>query len=163
MKLNNKGFTLVELLATISLIAILSGVAISAVSRYQEKSRKETYKAMESSAFTAAQNYIQETGIVIPSDGTEKVISISELVDKGYLEPLQDPSDNSKNCHTGSEVRITKEKGSNGKLDKYTYLVIIKCKNYESSRPGYNEEYYGDGEFNNGEFNETLKGVYYYS
>lgn len=163
MKINNKGFTLIEVLAAISLLAILTGVAVSAVSRYQERSYKKTYRAMETSAFTAAQNYIQETGVVIPSDGTAKVITITELVNKGYLQPLQDPTDKSKTCHSGSEVRITKEKGSNGKLDKYTYLVIIKCKKYESSHPGYNGEYYGDGEFNGGEFYDTHKGVYFYS
>ena len=158
MKLNNKAFTLVELLAAISLLAILAGVAVSAVTQYQTRTFKKTYRSMESSAFTATQNYIQEKGIIIPSDGTEKIITVTELVESGYLKPLQDPANKSKKCHNGSEVRVKKEKGKDGKLDKYIYLVIIKCANYESSHPGYNSETYGDGEFS-----ETNIGVYYYS
>lgn len=154
MKLNQKGFTMVELLAAVAILSILSGVAITAVTKYQAKARQESYKAMESSAFSAAQNYIQERGIIVPNDGSPIEIEIEDLVEGEYLPKLQDPSSKSSYCHNGSKVFVSKKKGSGTKLDKYTYLVVIKCKNYKSSHY----------ETNAVTGNKELKqGVYYYS
>lgn len=133
MKLNKKGFTMIELLAAIAIISILSGVAVTAVTKYQEKARKESYEAMEKSAYVAAQNYIQKTGFVVPSDGTTRKIDIETLVDGGDLDKLHDPRVKGSYCHSGSTVVVSKEKGTGTKLDKYTYLVTIKCRNYTSS------------------------------
>lgn len=131
MRLNNKGFTMVELLAAISILAILSGVAVIAVTKFQEKAREETYKTMETSAFNAAQNYIQDNNVIV-SDIEPKRIYIYELFNKGYLPELQDPRVKGANCHEGSIVYVTKEKGSGSTLDSYTYNVVIKCSNYTS-------------------------------
>ena len=40
-KLNNRGFSMVELLASIAILGILSGIGIQAFQRYQTKSRKQ--------------------------------------------------------------------------------------------------------------------------
>ena len=130
MKLNNKGFSMVELLAAISIMAILTGVAITAVTRYQDKARQKSYQAMETSAFDAAQNYIQDKGLIITSS---KTILITTLVDEGYLPNLEDPANKGSYCHSGSQVVVTKITGSSGTLDKYRYAVTIKCKKYTSS------------------------------
>ena len=50
-KMNNKGFTLIELLAVITIMGILMMVAIPAVSRTIENSRRDSFA-------TIAQNYI---------------------------------------------------------------------------------------------------------
>ena len=66
MKLNKKGFTLVEILATVAIMAVLSGVAVTATTKYLEKTRQESYKALEASAYSAAQNYIQQRSAIVP-------------------------------------------------------------------------------------------------
>lgn len=134
MKLNNKGFTLVELLAVVSLIAILSGLAITAYTSYLEKARKESYEAMEKSAFSAAQNYIQATGAIVPVQPSERTIDVSTLVDKGYLKNLEDPRSKGEYCHSGSTVKVSKKKSSGTTLEEYTYTVTIKCNGYTSTR-----------------------------
>ena len=133
MKLNKKGFTIIELLGAVSIMAILSGIAVASVTRYQEKARQEAYRAMEESTFSASQNYIQNTNIVIT--GLYEINDIEgTLVDAGYLPNLEDPRKKGSYCHTGSKVKITRVKGSGNTLDKYIYEVYIKCSQYESQR-----------------------------
>jgi len=55
-KLNKKGFTLIELLAVIVIMAILVAVAIPAVTRYLETSRKDTYVSNVQGAISAVRN-----------------------------------------------------------------------------------------------------------
>ena len=43
MKLNNKGFTLIEIIAVVIIIAILLIIAIPSVSRYIEESKQKAY------------------------------------------------------------------------------------------------------------------------
>lgn len=148
MKLNKQGFTMVELLAALAILAIFSGIAVIAVTRYQEKARKDSYEAMEASAFSAAQNYIQDKGIVV-STSSPKTFKVSDLVDEGYLPKLQDPRSKDSYCHNGSTVTVKKTDTASGStLSAYEYLVVIKCKNYTSSRT---------------EAGEEKEGIYFYS
>lgn len=149
MKLNKKGFTLVEILAAVAIMGILMGVAVAGVTKYLEKARQESYAAMESSAHAAAQNYIQKHSSVVPAssgitknsssaevsaflDDTSKYkkISVQTLVDEGFLPKLEDPASKDFTCN--GNVYVTKIKGTGSALDTYVYLVQIKCEDYES-------------------------------
>ena len=134
MKLNNKGFTLIEILAAVTLMGILSGIGVASYTKYQEKVRKEAYEAMEKSAYAAAQNYLQATGSVVPAGATGKTINVQTLVDGGYLDNLIDPRTKNTDCHSGSYVKVTKQNSSGTTLEEYTYIVTIKCRDYTSSR-----------------------------
>ncbi len=149
MKLDKMGFTLVELLAAVAILGILSGVAVAGVSSSQRKAREKAYDTMETSAYSAAQNYIQKHNSVIPSTtgfddftSTEyldnflnnpanyKQIATSTLIEEGLLEDLKDPKAKSASC--SGQVYVTKIKGAGGRLDTYSYLVIINCQDYSS-------------------------------
>lgn len=134
MKLNNKGFTMIEMLAAVTLMAIVSGIAVAAYSRYQDKARQDSYEAMETSAFSAAQNYIQERGLIIPEAPATRTIDVSTLVDAGFLSNLEDPRTKGDMCHAGSTVKVSKQKSSGTTLEEYTFIVTIKCNGYTSSR-----------------------------
>ncbi|MBP3800377.1 MAG: prepilin-type N-terminal cleavage/methylation domain-containing protein, partial [Bacilli bacterium] len=55
--LNKKGITLVELMAAIAIVGILSGIAIMSVTKYQEKTRKDVYKNHETNLKDGVINY----------------------------------------------------------------------------------------------------------
>ena len=131
MKLNNKGFTLVEIIAVVAIMAVLMGVAVVGVSKYQESAREDAYHAMESSAHAAAQNYIQKYSLIIPTSGW-KEIPISNLVEDEFLAPLKDPK--AKGFECGGTIYAQKEPALNNKLSHITYKVNIVCEQYESER-----------------------------
>lgn len=132
MKLNNKAFTLIEMLAAVTLLGILSTIAIVSYTKYQEKVRQEAYEAMEQSAFSAAQNYILDKGLNIPDNPAAMRISISTLVDEGYLNKLEDPEAKGSYCHSNSYIYLTSMPQSGTTLKKDAYFVNINCKNYTS-------------------------------
>ena len=67
MKINNKGFSLVELLAVVAILAVLVTVGISAYSKYVEDSKRTMYAKM-------AKDYINEARVQISSKEIKMLI-----------------------------------------------------------------------------------------
>lgn len=128
MKLNNKGFTLIEILATVAIMSILFGVAIIGVSKYIEKTQRDAYETMQKTVYDAAASYHQ-------NNPTETTVDIGSLLTYGYLETLKDPTNKSTDCE--GTVTIVKTAGSGTKLDSYEYKVELKCSKYNTTKSFY--------------------------
>ena len=65
---NNKGFTLIELMVVISLISILMGITIPAVSAVINNSKKKTYVVIAKEYMDAARQAIMQNEFPIISE-----------------------------------------------------------------------------------------------
>ncbi|EIM07954.1 putative Tfp assembly type protein [Planococcus antarcticus DSM 14505] len=79
-KMNNeKGMTLIELLAVIVIIAIIAAIAIPAIGNIIENSRYSAVKSDALNVISAAQIYYTE-------NATATSVTVTQLEDDGYLE-----------------------------------------------------------------------------
>lgn len=141
MQKNKDGFTMIELLAVITIIGILSAVAVSSVTQYQEKAKKQDFEMLEKTLKTAADNYLIDHSGEIPSLNNSKVLTASTLLNEGYLSSLKDPDKNGSTCQlTTSKVTITRKKNNNtskyGDEEEFNadldYKVCIICSKRKS-------------------------------
>lgn len=131
MKLNNKGFTLIEILAVVVLLGILGGVAVTGVNRYLEKARTQAYEALEETLYSATQNYIIDRGVLVSTSWT--TIQSSTLINNGYIKELNDPGKNDGSQCTGY-VKVKRANASGTALDTYTYEVHVQCSAYVNAK-----------------------------
>ena len=59
-RLNEKGFSLVEILIAIALLGVLMVMASSAYNTYKKQARQQAYDTMAKSVTMAAENYLME-------------------------------------------------------------------------------------------------------
>ena len=82
-KMNSKGFTLIELLAVIVIMGILMMVAIPAMTRYIENSRKDTFLSTAKEYVNAARNMWASDSLICNTGDTTNPRIVSSGVDAG--------------------------------------------------------------------------------
>lgn len=122
--MNNKGFTLVELLAVVAIISILAGVAVPAVSKHLKKTKKFSYENTQESICDAANNKIVDD-LKTCNTFSNCTFTIDTLITEGYLEKIEDP--NGGTCSGSIKVKFQTSSGSESALDEYVYEGYLKC------------------------------------
>lgn len=97
--MKNKGFTLVELLAVLILLAILTLLIVPNVSKSINFFRRDSIKKQTDNILTAASNWvshqIEHNPNILPKDGENVLVTIGELKNAGFLEiNIKNPSNN---------------------------------------------------------------------
>ena len=83
---NRKGFTMIELLATITILAILMIVTIPSVFFLINKSKEESRKSSRDTLTMATKSYTEANKDKLPkSIGDSRIIKANELKDSNYL------------------------------------------------------------------------------
>ena len=135
--MNKKGFTMIELMATITLLGIMLTLAVVSVSKQFNKARNTAYKDYEKTLEGAATNYIlNHTGLLpkINDPNGTKVLATT-LVNEGYLENMKDPKNNSLYCNNNSYVIVIRKNNVGFNMD-LEYKVCLVCSKYKSSSCG---------------------------
>ena len=118
--MNKRGFTLVELLATITILGILSGIGVVAVSAILNNARKNYYSSLKGTIESAARSYYSDHRALLPvGEGESTKVNITTLETNRYLSPVKD-NGGSRSC-SGS-VTVTRQS-----VENYQYKVSLTC------------------------------------
>ena len=132
MKLNNKGFSLVEVLAVIIIIGVIATIAAPTVSKYINGSKLTTFIAYENSMEDAAKNAVLDcvgnnsSKCELPEKGETNEIKLSYLINEGFIDEIKSP-DGGKCDFDKSFVRVE----NRGNLN-YKFKVCLYCDEYTS-------------------------------
>ena len=123
---NQKGFTIVELLAAVAILAILSMIAIVSVGKILDNANKKHYETQLDNMIMATKSLSQENRNVLPKGiGETTTVTLESLKNKKYIGKVVDRNNNECNV---KESTVTIFKYS--KTD-YSYTAYLKCGNKE--------------------------------
>ena len=127
VKKKDEGFTLVEVLAAVTILGILSVVAMVAINGIIQNAKEEHYVTAEDQLKLAGQSYVQQNRSSLPKAiGQKTKIPLKTLVENNYIKQIKDYSDN--NCDLNkSYVQIFKYSTSD-----YSYVAYLDCPAYNS-------------------------------
>ncbi|UJF28209.1 prepilin-type N-terminal cleavage/methylation domain-containing protein [Planococcus sp. 107-1] len=104
---DQKGLTLIELLAVIVIIAIIAAIAVPAIGNIIENSRYSAVKSDATNAIAAANIYFTENPEGQKKTGMTGVhVEVKELKDKGYLDSQGKLKDADFLTKTGTGINI---------------------------------------------------------
>ena len=113
--INNKGFTLTEVLTTLVIISVALFVILKQVGSTLSISKNESYKLMKDNIISSARDYINECNNKIIDcnlkwNDNELTFKAATLEINGYFKNLNSPIDN-KNLGNCLEIKATKNNG----------------------------------------------------
>ena len=127
---NELGFTMVELLAAITILGLLMAVAIGAVSWILDLNQKRYYSTLEKNVALAAESYYADHRASLPKAvGQSRKLLLKTLVERKYLPDVLDYSKGDCTASDGSYVVVTKY----SKKD-YLYNVYFDCPAYKTKQ-----------------------------
>ena len=137
MNLNNKGFTLVEVLAVVVIMSILVAIMVPSVNNLIDKNKETNYQSLKDGIIHATKVYLSDNRYDIKiekscSSDTEE-INVTHIKDEVLTDsklPIKWLVDN-KDLSTNSNGDITNPKNSEEVLDLTNSYVLIKyqCRN----------------------------------
>ena len=111
--MNNKGFTLLEIILVVAILGVITLIVVPSVSSILNKNKNDQYENLKKSIISAAKMYVSDNrydlGITCnnASERPTFTITLKDIVDSGDLtEPVVDPRDKSE-ISSSNVVNIT--------------------------------------------------------
>ena len=122
---NQKGFTLVELLAVIVILGIIAAIAIPSIGAIIDNSKKDAHIANAEMLVSAARLAIasNDTALLDGTGDDANKITMDELAKNGYLESKIEDPDASGTYYTDDSYVRYYPSPVGGKTDKYTVYL----------------------------------------
>ncbi len=112
-----RGFTLVELLATIAVLALLALITLPVVDNMLDKNKERVYTQNIETTKDALRNWANENTTLLPEDGETRILTLQTLKEEGLIDTkFKNPK--TKKCYSNSSVLKIKNVS-----DAYTYEV----------------------------------------
>ena len=122
MRGRKKGFTLVELLATIIILGLLSAVIYVSVTSILNRGNDSYYTSQEDMLILAGREYYADHRSELPDEiGDTSNVTLETLIDQNYIDPIKDRNEN--DCdfeNSGVTVQKITERD-------YQYYGILVC------------------------------------
>jgi len=126
--MKNKGFTLIEMLVSFLILAVIGGIGIVSYNYIIGRVENNYYKTLESELLLAGNEYFNNHRGDKPIEGYNKV-DINTLIESNYIETLKD--------HDGNICQISENEESSVYIyssnEGYKYEVCLICNGYQSS------------------------------
>ena len=131
--LNKKGFTMVELLAVVTILGVLAIVAVPSTKYLIDRGKANYYVAQKNQIELAAKEYLKDNPQLLPGEiGGKSTIYLKDLIAHKYISNVK--NQNKKNCDKNETVvtvtRISKT--------KYNYVVTLVCPDYKDKKENNN-------------------------
>ncbi|MEK4126040.1 prepilin-type N-terminal cleavage/methylation domain-containing protein [Anoxybacillus sp. FSL W8-0382] len=138
---NEKGLTLIELLAVIVILGIIAAIAIPSIGGLIDNSKKDAHVANAQQMINAAKIAVTADKSLLPAEGKGKVVSLKYLEDNGYLEKIKDPDkteegyvENVPNYNDTADPQVSDDLslGGQGEVNQPSsgsYVVIVNKNN----------------------------------
>ena len=125
-KKNNKGFTLVEVIAVVIILGIILITAIVGYSKYTEKAKKNYYDKQKDLIIQAGKDFFNDNRGRLPINiGEESCVLLSTLINNKYIDKVlaydKTECDSSRSKVCANKVSLT----------EYKYTAYLSCKDYD--------------------------------
>lgn len=139
--MKKNGFTLIELIATLVILGIISSIAVVSYNRYIRKATNDSYIDAEKTMKAAAESFLTYCNsaslhlpaecVIIPSAEEKVEISLDTLVNNGFMDSVKDQNNNGF-CTGKVTVENENEVGTSTVNYNLNYKVCLQCSRYQS-------------------------------
>ena len=124
--MNKKGFTLVELIGVIVLLAAIALIAVPQITKTIDRSKEKTYRDQIDALLQASRRYVSEIG---PKNTNPFTITLQELMSNQLIEKgTKIKKKNNEDVSSKIELEVTYNESSK------SYIYVCYIRENESSR-----------------------------